>query len=179
MNMKQSSKPHLNDSDNGSDYQFPSMTRWSSLHDDAPILPQSTSTTANPADDYINTPNDSSLSQRSQSRPKRNFVSTSSNHEALDNSNNPIKLVNLVWLSSKYPKHEFGTINGVFLPCLQNFLNVILFLRLTSIMSQAGCIYTTLIIIVCVTSTLITSISISAIATNGTICVGGLYYIIS
>ena len=72
-----------------------------------------------------------------------------------------------------------NTVLGVFLPCLQSILNVILFLRLPSITAQAGIIQTTLIILSCVTSTLITAISLSAIASNGNIKQGGPYYIIS
>lgn len=74
---------------------------------------------------------------------------------------------------------QLGCLNGVFLPCLSNILGVILFLRLPSITAQAGCMYTTGIILICVTSTLITSISLSAIVTNGKICGGGAYYVIS
>ncbi len=79
--------------------------------------------------------------------------------------------------SSVRPK--LGTLNGVLLPTLQTILGVILFLRLPSITAQAGCVHTTLIILICVTSTLITAISLSAIATNGTISAGGPYYVIS
>jgi hypothetical protein len=74
---------------------------------------------------------------------------------------------------------KLGTMNGVLLPTLQSTLNVILFLRLPSITAQAGCVYTTFIILICVASTLITAISLSAIATNGTIQAGGPYYVIS
>jgi len=74
---------------------------------------------------------------------------------------------------------KFGTLDGVFLPCIQTILGVILFLRLTSITAQAGCLQTTLIILMCVTSTFPTVLSLSAIATNGTIEAGGPYYVIS
>ena len=76
-------------------------------------------------------------------------------------------------------KSKMGTLDGVLLPTLQTILGVILFLRLPSITAQAGCVYTTVIILICVTSTLITAISLSAIATNGTIQAGGPYYVIS
>ncbi len=76
-------------------------------------------------------------------------------------------------------KQKMGTLDGVLLPTLQTILGVILFLRLPSITAQAGCVYTTIIILICVTSTLITAISLSAIATNGTIQAGGPYYVIS
>lgn len=74
---------------------------------------------------------------------------------------------------------KLGTINGVFLPCVQSIMGVILFLRLTNITGQAGCIFTSLIILTCTASTLLTSLSLSAIATNGTIQAGGPYYVIS
>jgi amino acid transporter len=76
-------------------------------------------------------------------------------------------------------KKKLGTLDGVLLPTLQTILGVILFLRLPSITAQAGCVNTTIIILICVTSTLITAISLSAIATNGKIQAGGPYYVIS
>ena len=72
-----------------------------------------------------------------------------------------------------------GTLKGVFLPCLQNILGVILFLRLTWITGQAGVPLATLIVLVCATSTLLTSLSLSALATNGKVEAGGPYYICS
>ena len=72
-----------------------------------------------------------------------------------------------------------GTLSGVFLPCLQNILGVILFLRLPWITAQAGAIHTTAIVLICVASTLLTALSLSAIATNGCVMAGGPYYIVS
>ena len=72
-----------------------------------------------------------------------------------------------------------GTLSGVFLPCLQNILGVILFLRLPWITAQAGTIQTTAIVLVCVASTFLTALSLSAIATNGCVMAGGPYYVIS
>lgn len=76
-------------------------------------------------------------------------------------------------------ERKFGTLDGVFLPCIQTILGVILFLRLPSITAQAGCMQTTLIILMCTTSTFPTALSLSAIATNGQIEAGGPYYVIS
>ena len=72
-----------------------------------------------------------------------------------------------------------NTLHGVILPSLQSILGVLLFLRLTHITSQAGCIYTSLLILLSASSTLFTWSSLSAIVTNGTIQAGGPYYIIS
>lgn len=77
------------------------------------------------------------------------------------------------------PSDKLGTVQGVFMPCMSQILGVIFFLRLPTITAQAGSIGTTLIIFTSVLSTLVTSLSLSAIATNGTIRAGGPYYIIS
>eukprot|EP00571_Detonula_confervacea_P014526 CAMPEP_0172308272 /NCGR_PEP_ID=MMETSP1058-20130122/8924_1 /TAXON_ID=83371 /ORGANISM="Detonula confervacea, Strain CCMP 353" /LENGTH=1273 /DNA_ID=CAMNT_0013020651 /DNA_START=35 /DNA_END=3856 /DNA_ORIENTATION=- len=74
---------------------------------------------------------------------------------------------------------KLDTLSGVFLPCLAQIVGVIFFLRLPTITGQAGTIGATLIILTCVFSTFITSLSLSAIASNGTIKAGGPYYIIS
>eukprot|EP00562_Extubocellulus_spinifer_P003777 CAMPEP_0178536462 /NCGR_PEP_ID=MMETSP0696-20121128/36089_1 /TAXON_ID=265572 /ORGANISM="Extubocellulus spinifer, Strain CCMP396" /LENGTH=1157 /DNA_ID=CAMNT_0020168665 /DNA_START=245 /DNA_END=3718 /DNA_ORIENTATION=+ len=76
-------------------------------------------------------------------------------------------------------EQKLGTISGVFLPCLSQILGIIFYLRLPTITAQAGCIGASAIIAVCVLSTFVTSLSLSAIATNGTIQAGGPYYIIS
>ena len=74
---------------------------------------------------------------------------------------------------------KLDTWYGVFLPCLSQILGIIFYLRLPTITAQAGCIGATAIIAICVLSTFVTSLSLSAIATNGTIQAGGPYYIIS
>lgn len=74
---------------------------------------------------------------------------------------------------------KLGLFWGVYMPCVQNILGVILFLRLPWIVAQAGVWLTTVIVALCVGSTLLTAISLSAIATNGKIMAGGPYYVIS
>lgn len=75
---------------------------------------------------------------------------------------------------------NLDTLRGVYFPCLQSILGVILFLRLTHITSQAGCLFTTLLILISSASTLFTWSSLSAIVTNGQIQgSSGPYYIIS
>eukprot|EP00985_Skeletonema_marinoi_P031013 scaffold35477_cov143-Skeletonema_marinoi.AAC.2 len=76
-------------------------------------------------------------------------------------------------------RRNLGTISGVYLPSLQSILGVILFLRLTHITSQAGIVYTTLLLLISTASTILTWSSLSAIVTNGDIKSGGPYYIIS
>ncbi|KAL3801791.1 hypothetical protein HJC23_001187 [Cyclotella cryptica] len=76
-------------------------------------------------------------------------------------------------------QEQQNTLFGVLFPSLQSILGVILFLRLTHITSQAGCIYTTILLLISTSSTLFTWSSLSAIVTNGEIKNGGPYYIIS
>ncbi|XP_062872288.1 solute carrier family 12 member 7-like [Trichomycterus rosablanca] len=75
--------------------------------------------------------------------------------------------------------HLMGTFIGVFLPCMQNILGVILFLRLTWIVGTAGILGSFAIVFMCCVCTLLTAISMSAIATNGVVPAGGSYYMIS
>ncbi|XP_040264918.1 solute carrier family 12 member 4 [Bufo bufo] len=74
---------------------------------------------------------------------------------------------------------SMGTLMGVYLPCMQNILGVILFLRLTWIVGTAGVFQTLLIVLICCCCTLLTAISMSAIATNGVVPAGGSYFMIS
>ncbi|KAG8512398.1 Solute carrier family 12 member 7 [Galemys pyrenaicus] len=134
------------------------------------------------------------------------------------------KLANYTNLSQGVVEHEeaedsrrreaksprMGTFIGVYLPCLQNILGVILFLRLTWIVGAAGVLESLLIVSLCCTcpraptwaqalcvvrngrrgpglhfqcavflQTMLTAISMSAIATNGVVPAGGSYYMIS
>ncbi|XP_069814677.1 solute carrier family 12 member 7 isoform X1 [Dendropsophus ebraccatus] len=74
---------------------------------------------------------------------------------------------------------RMGTFIGVYLPCLQNILGVILFLRLTWIVGNAGVLESFCIVLMCCLCTMLTAISMSAIATNGVVPAGGSYYMIS
>uniref|UniRef100_A0A803TLE2 Solute carrier family 12 member 7 n=1 Tax=Anolis carolinensis TaxID=28377 RepID=A0A803TLE2_ANOCA len=74
---------------------------------------------------------------------------------------------------------RMGTFIGVYLPCLQNILGVILFLRLTWIVGTAGVLESFIIVFICCSGTMLTAISMSAIATNGVVPAGGSYYMIS
>ncbi|XP_034381230.1 solute carrier family 12 member 4 isoform X2 [Cyclopterus lumpus] len=80
----------------------------------------------------------------------------------------------------KTPKSpNMGTLMGVYLPCLQNIFGVILFLRLTWIVGMAGIMQSLLIVLMCCSCTMLTAISMSAIATNGVVPAGGAYFMIS
>ncbi|KAA0723972.1 Solute carrier family 12 member 6 [Triplophysa tibetana] len=74
---------------------------------------------------------------------------------------------------------QMGTFMGVYLPCLQNIFGVILFLRLTWVVGTAGVLQALSIVFICCCCTMLTAISMSAIATNGVVPAGGSYFMIS
>ncbi|CAH0552698.1 unnamed protein product [Brassicogethes aeneus] len=74
---------------------------------------------------------------------------------------------------------KFGWIQGVLVRCLLNIWGVMLFLRLTWVVAQAGVGQSILLILTTTIVTSITSLSMSAISTNGVIKGGGTYYMIS
>ncbi|KOC64235.1 Bumetanide-sensitive sodium-(potassium)-chloride cotransporter [Habropoda laboriosa] len=74
---------------------------------------------------------------------------------------------------------KFGWIQGVLLRCLLNIWGVMLFLRLSWVVAQAGIGEAILLILTTTAVTTITSLSMSAISTNGLIKGGGTYYMIS
>ncbi|KYQ55006.1 Solute carrier family 12 member 6 [Trachymyrmex zeteki] len=74
---------------------------------------------------------------------------------------------------------RMGTLIGVYLPCIQNIFGVILFIRLTWVVGTAGAIQGFCIVLCCCCVTMLTAISMSAIATNGVVPAGGSYFMIS
>ncbi|XP_061075829.1 solute carrier family 12 member 5 isoform X2 [Conger conger] len=74
---------------------------------------------------------------------------------------------------------RMGTLMGVYLPCLQNIFGVILFLRMTWVVGIGGVLGSFIIVFMCCSTTMLTAISMSAIATNGVVPAGGSYYMIS
>ncbi len=74
---------------------------------------------------------------------------------------------------------RFGALAGVFVPTVLTILGIILFLRLGWVVGQAGLAGTVVIILLANLITLITGLSLSAIATNMFVKTGGAYYMIS
>ncbi|KAI9215846.1 hypothetical protein BC828DRAFT_40082 [Blastocladiella britannica] len=68
---------------------------------------------------------------------------------------------------------------GVFLPCLQNMLNIIFFIRLPWIIGVSGVGLTLAYLGVAMACTLTTAMSIGAIISNGVNAGGGAYYLVS
>lgn len=73
---------------------------------------------------------------------------------------------------------KLGTMMGVFVPCLQNILGIIYYIRFSWIVGMAGIGQSLLLVAICGLCTFLTGISLSAIATNGAMKGGGPYYLI-
>ncbi|MFB3067053.1 MAG: amino acid permease [Planctomycetota bacterium] len=74
---------------------------------------------------------------------------------------------------------RFGTFGGVFTPCTLTILGVIMFLRFGQVVGQAGVWYALSIVALAKLITTLTTLSLSAIATNTRVKGGGAYYLIS
>ncbi|KAI9823642.1 MAG: hypothetical protein M1819_001155 [Sarea resinae] len=74
---------------------------------------------------------------------------------------------------------KLGTFSGVFVPTSLNVLSILMFLRFGFILGQTGVLGMMGMLIASYLINLVTTLSISAIATNGTVRGGGAYYLIS
>ncbi len=74
---------------------------------------------------------------------------------------------------------RFGTFGGVFTPCTLTILGVIMFLRFGQVVGNAGIFYAVVIVLISKAITLLTGLSLSAIATNTKVKGGGAYFLIS
>ncbi|PIK54449.1 Na-K-2Cl cotransporter 1 [Apostichopus japonicus] len=91
-----------------------------------------------------------------------------------------------IWQEQKKGPHlitrkavKFGWIKGVLVRCLLNIWGVMLFLRLSWVVGQSGILCATCIVLLSAVVTCLTTISMSAICTNGEVKGGGAYYMIS
>ena len=74
---------------------------------------------------------------------------------------------------------KLGTFSGVFVPTTLNVLSILMFLRFGFILGQSGVVGMMAMLAISYIINLVTTLSISAIATNGTVRGGGAYYLIS
>ena len=81
--------------------------------------------------------------------------------------------------AEKGEQSKLGTFDGVFMPTALNVLSILMFLRFGFIIGQMGVLGTFLLLFMSYFVDLLTTLSISAIATNGTVRGGGAYYMIS
>lgn len=75
--------------------------------------------------------------------------------------------------------NKLGTFSGVFTPSILTILGIILFMRLGYVVGAAGLRQALLILLLANAISVLTSLSLSAIATNLTVRGGGDYYLIS
>ena len=76
-------------------------------------------------------------------------------------------------VSSASDGNRFGTFGGVFTPCVLTILGVIMFLRFDMVVGNAGVLSALAIVLASSTITLLTTLSLSAIATNTKVEGGG------
>ena len=76
-------------------------------------------------------------------------------------------------------KNKFGTFAGVFTPSILTILGVIMFLRTGYVVGEAGILNAGWILLIAETITVLTAVSMSAIATNTQVKGGGAYFLIS
>jgi solute carrier family 12 (potassium/chloride transporters), member 9 len=74
---------------------------------------------------------------------------------------------------------KLGTVSGVFVPTSLNVLSILMFIRFGFILGQSGVIGMLVMLIAAYAINLITTLSLSAVASNGTVRGGGAYYLIS
>lgn len=75
--------------------------------------------------------------------------------------------------------NRFSTLSGVFTPCVLTILGVIMFLRFGFVVGQSGVLLTLGIVAASKVITILTTLSLSAIATNTKFEGGGAYFLIS
>jgi solute carrier family 12 (potassium/chloride transporters), member 9 len=74
---------------------------------------------------------------------------------------------------------KLGTFSGVFVPTSLNVLSILMFIRFGFILGQSGILGMMVMLIAAYLINLVTTMSISAVASNGTVRGGGAYYLIS
>ncbi len=76
-------------------------------------------------------------------------------------------------------KNQLGTINGCYVPCCLNIMGAVMFMRLGWATGEAGMIQALSMLGIATVVTMLTGLSLSAIATNGDMGGGGSYFMIS
>lgn len=74
---------------------------------------------------------------------------------------------------------KLDTFSGVFVPTSLNVLSILMFIRFGFVLGQSGVIGMLAMLVAAYVINLVTTMSISAVASNGTVRGGGAYYLIS
>ncbi|KAK3499313.1 amino acid permease-domain-containing protein [Neurospora hispaniola] len=76
-------------------------------------------------------------------------------------------------------RHKLGVVSGVYIPVCLNILSILMFLRFGSILGQIGLLGMLGLLFIAYSVDFVTTLSLSAIASNGEVKGGGAYYLIS
>jgi len=124
--------------------------------------------------------------QRSQYDPRSKGSSSGENAiasaiEAGVDGKHPITTgMNTAKTSSSAPEPDkLNTFSGVFVPTSLNVLSILMFIRFGFILGQTGLLGMLGLLVAAYVINLVTTFSISAVASNGTVRGGGAYYLIS
>ncbi|KAK3377778.1 amino acid permease-domain-containing protein [Podospora didyma] len=76
-------------------------------------------------------------------------------------------------------RHKLGVASGVYIPVCLNIVSILMFLRFGQILGQVGLLGIFGLMLIAYTVDFVTTLSLSAIASNGEVKGGGAYYLIS
>lgn len=79
----------------------------------------------------------------------------------------------------EYESPNFGTFSGVFMRCILSILSAVYYLRLGWVVGNCGLVMALVLILISGVATILTTLSLSAIVSNGIVRGGGVYYFIS
>ena len=82
-------------------------------------------------------------------------------------------------METKHGGYGFGAFKGVFTPSILTIIGVVMYLRFGWVLGNLGIGRTLLLVTLCNSVTLLTGLSLSALATNREVRGGGAYYLVS
>lgn len=138
-------------------------------HDDGKAMELESPAVPSAIDTYENIP--ATVFYRSFGIKRASPVDIRTNADSVDN--------NLMPVTKSKKGANFGWFDGVYLRCVLNIISVVYYLRLGWVVGNCGLLLTYVMIIVSALADIFTTLSLSAIVTNGTIKGGGVYYCIS
>ncbi|KAK3076692.1 Vacuolar cation-chloride cotransporter 1, partial [Coniosporium uncinatum] len=129
--------------------------------------------------DQVEQAGDSPRVRRKSKSKSMNSTSLQHGHEDKEPSAVPMRPSSAAFPRPSSGAAKLGTFAGVFVPTTLNVLSILMFLRFGFILGQSGVVGMMGMLVACYVINLLTTMSVSAIATNGTVRGGGAYYLIS
>ncbi|OLL23780.1 Vacuolar cation-chloride cotransporter 1 [Neolecta irregularis DAH-3] len=114
-----------------------------------------------------------------RTRTRNGDIENGPNEPVWSNLQNSITFTEETRRKQIHESPKMGTLSGVFVPVTLNIISILMFLRFGFILGQVGFLWTLGMLVISYFIDLMTTLSISAIATNGTVRGGGTYYMIS